>query len=69
MFIDLMGIFVVMYLEKLLVLILVVYIFDRMMEDEDFELINFVKLVIFVFGFGFGMRNLFIVLLGWYYGV
>lgn len=64
MFIDLMGIFVVMYLEKLLVLILVVYIFDRMMEDEDFELINFVKLVIFVFGFGFGMRNLFIVLLG-----
>ncbi|MBP1910847.1 DUF63 family protein [Thermococcus stetteri] len=62
--IDLTGTPAVMYLEKLLVLIPVVYILDRMMEGEDPELMNFVKLAIFILGFGPGTRNLLIALLG-----
>ncbi|WP_456367881.1 DUF63 family protein [Thermococcus sp.] len=62
--IDITGTPAVMYLEKLLVLIPVVYILDRMMEGEDPELINFVKLAIFILGFGPGTRNLLIALLG-----
>ncbi len=61
--ISLTGTPAAMYLEKLLILLPVVYILDRLMEDEDPDLINFVKLAIFILGFGPGTRNLLIVLL------
>ncbi|WP_297499597.1 DUF63 family protein [Thermococcus sp.] len=52
-----------MYLEKLLIITPVVYILDRLMKGEDPDLINFVKLAIFILGFGPGTRNLLITLL------
>ncbi len=54
----------VMYLEKFLILLPVVWILDREMKDEDPDLINFVKLTIFILGFGPGTRNLLIMLMG-----
>lgn len=63
----LMGLFgtpAVMYLEKFLILLPVVWILDREMKDEDPDLINFVKLTIFILGFGPGTRNLLIMLMG-----
>jgi uncharacterized membrane protein len=62
-FINSLGTPAAMYLEKLLIITPVVYILDRMMEDEDPDLINFVKLTIFILGFGPGTRNLLITLL------
>jgi len=53
-----------MYVEKFLILLPVVWVLDRWMEEEDRELINFVKLTIFILGFGPGTRNLLIMLLG-----
>ncbi len=53
-----------MYLEKFLILLPVVWILDREMKDEDPDLINFVKLTIFILGFGPGTRNLLIMLMG-----
>ncbi|WP_010478519.1 DUF63 family protein [Thermococcus zilligii] len=61
---DLTGTPAVIYLEKLLVLIPIVWILDRHMEGEDPELINFVKLAMFILGFGPGTRNLLITLMG-----
>jgi len=61
--IDALGTPAVMYLEKLVIITLVVYALDRLMEDEDPDLINFVKLTIFILGFGPGTRNLLITLL------
>ncbi|WP_297535583.1 DUF63 family protein [Thermococcus sp.] len=63
---TLMSIFhtpAVMYLEKFVIITVVVYILDRLMKDEDPELINFIKLTIFILGFGPGTRNLLITLL------
>ncbi len=42
----------VMYAEKFFILWPIVWILDNWMEDEDPDLINFVKLTIFVLGFG-----------------
>jgi len=64
---TLMGIFhtpAVMYLEKLLILLPVVWALDNLMKEEDPNLINFVKLVIFILGFGPGTRNLLDMLMG-----
>jgi len=60
---NLVGTPAVMYLEKLVVITLVVYVLDRLMTNEDPDLINFVKLVVFILGFGPGTRNLLITLL------
>ncbi|WP_456422757.1 DUF63 family protein [Thermococcus sp.] len=60
---DLFGTPAVMYLEKLVIITLVVYVLDRLMADEDPELINFIKLTVFILGFGPGTRNLLITLL------
>jgi uncharacterized membrane protein len=54
----------VMYLEKFFILLPAVWIMDREMRDEDPDLINFVKLTIFILGFGPGTRNLLIMLMG-----
>ncbi|ASI98959.1 DUF63 family protein [Thermococcus celer] len=54
----------VMYAEKFFILWPIVWILDNWMEDEDPDLINFVKLTIFVLGFGPGTRNLLIALMG-----
>jgi uncharacterized membrane protein len=62
--IDLTGTAAVMYLEKLLILLPVVWILDVYMKDEDPDLINFVKLAMFILGFGPGTRNLLITLMG-----
>ncbi|ASJ09578.1 hypothetical protein A3L11_10180 [Thermococcus siculi] len=62
--IDTFGTAAVMYLEKFLILLPVVWILDRGMGDEDPDLINFVKLTIFILGFGPGTRNLLIMLMG-----
>ncbi|ASJ02984.1 hypothetical protein A3L09_06790 [Thermococcus profundus] len=62
--IDMTGTPAVMYLEKFVILLPVVWILDRMMEDEDPDLINFVKLAMFILGFGPGTRNLLITLMG-----
>ncbi|MEO2152680.1 MAG: DUF63 family protein, partial [Thermococcus sp.] len=60
---NLLGTPAVMYLEKLVIITLVVYVLDRFMTDEDPDLINFVKLTVFILGFGPGTRNLLITLL------
>lgn len=60
---NLVGTPAVMYLEKLAVITIVVYVLDKFMTDEDPELINFVKLTVFILGFGPGTRNLLITLL------
>ncbi len=60
---NLAGTPAVMYLEKLVVVTLVVYALDRLMTDEDPDLINFVKLTVFILGFGPGTRNLLVALL------
>ncbi|AFL95843.1 hypothetical protein CL1_1646 [Thermococcus cleftensis] len=62
--IDAFGTAAVMYLEKFLILLPVVWILDREMKEEDPDLINFVKLTIFILGFGPGTRNLLIMLMG-----
>ncbi len=62
--INLTGTAAVMYLIKLAVLIPVVWILDVGMRDEDPDLINFVKLAMFILGFGPGTRNLLITLMG-----
>lgn len=62
--INLTGTAAVMYLEKVLILLPIVWILDRMMEEEDPDLINFVKLAMFILGFGPGTRNLLITLMG-----
>ena len=62
--INLTGTAAVMYLEKLLILIPIVWILDVEMKDEDPDLINFVKLAMFILGFGPGTRNLLITLMG-----
>ncbi|AEK73960.1 membrane protein, conserved [Thermococcus sp. 4557] len=62
--IDAFGTAAVMYLEKFLILLPVVWILDRWMADEDPDLINFVKLTVFILGFGPGTRNLLIMLMG-----
>ena len=54
----------VIYAEKFLILLPVVWILDRGMREEDPDLINFVKLTMFILGFGPGTRNLLIMLMG-----
>ncbi|NJE47808.1 DUF63 family protein [Thermococcus sp. GR7] len=61
---ELSGTPAVIYPEKLLILLPIVWILDREMKDEDPELINFVKLAMFILGFGPGTRNLLITLMG-----
>ena len=62
--IDTFGTAAVMYLEKFVILLPVVWILDREMKDEDPDLINVVKLTVFILGFGPGTRNLLIMLMG-----
>lgn len=62
--IDLTGTAATMYLEKFIVLLPVVWALDRVLKDEDPDLINFVKLAVFILGFGPGTRNLLIMLMG-----
>ncbi|ASJ12889.1 DUF63 family protein [Thermococcus thioreducens] len=61
---DAFGTPAVIYPEKFLILLPIVWILDRWMKDEDPDLINFVKLTMFILGFGPGMRNLLIMLMG-----
>ena len=61
---DTLGTPAAMYLEKFVILLPVVWILDRMMEEEDEDLINFVKLTVFILGFGPGTRNFLIMLMG-----
>lgn len=63
-FINTFGTPAVMYLEKFLILLPVVWVLDRGMDGEDPDLISFVKLTIFILGFGPGTRNLMIMLMG-----
>ncbi|NPA48061.1 MAG: DUF63 family protein [Thermococci archaeon] len=53
-----------MYVEKLLILVPTMWILDNVLKDEDRDLINFVKLAIFILGLGPGTRNLLDMLLG-----
>ncbi|ASJ11029.1 hypothetical protein A3L12_06785 [Thermococcus sp. P6] len=62
--INLSGTPAVMYVEKFLVLLPIVWVLDGWMEEEDRDLINFVKLTVFILGFGPGTRNLLIMLMG-----
>ncbi len=61
---DTFGTPAVIYPEKFLILLPIVWILDRWMKDEDPDLINFVKLTMFILGFGPGTRNLLIMLMG-----
>jgi len=62
--IEAVGTPAVMYAEKFLILLPAMWILDRWMADEDPDLINFVKLTMFILGFGPGTRNLLITLMG-----
>ncbi|WP_297465801.1 DUF63 family protein [Thermococcus sp.] len=62
--IDTLGTPAAMYLEKFLILLPVVWILDQMRGEEDEDLVNFVKLTVFILGFGPGTRNLLIMLMG-----
>jgi len=61
---DTFGTPAVIYAEKFFILLPIVWILDRAMADEDPDLINFVKLTMFILGFGPGTRNLLIMLMG-----
>ncbi|NJF24737.1 DUF63 family protein [Thermococcus sp. Bubb.Bath] len=63
-FMGLFGTPAAMYIEKLVVLVPIVWLLDVYMKDEDPELINFVKMAIFILGFGPGTRNLLIAFMG-----
>ncbi len=62
--IGLLGTPAAMYVEKLMILLPIVWLLERYSEEEDEELINFIKLAIFILGFGPGTRNLLIMLMG-----
>ena len=53
-----------MYVEKLLILVPIMWVLDNLLKDEDRDLINFVKLIIFILGLGPGTRNLLDMFLG-----
>jgi len=61
--ISLLGTPAAMYVEKLMILLPIVWLLDRYSEEDE-ELINFIKLIIFTLGFGPGTRNLMIMLMG-----
>ncbi|AIF69474.1 membrane protein [Palaeococcus pacificus DY20341] len=63
--IDLTGTAAVMYLLKFTVLLLALYIMREIQESEsDKELMDFIKMVIFILGFAPGTRNLLRMLMG-----
>ncbi len=53
-----------MYVEKLMILVPIMWVLDNLLKDEDRDLINFVKLFIFILGLGPGTRNLLDMFLG-----
>jgi len=60
--IEATGTALVIYLEKLLLIGLVLLLLERLEEDEDLK--NLVRLTVFILGFGPGTRNLLITLMG-----
>jgi uncharacterized membrane protein len=62
---NLTGTAAVMYLLKFTVLLLALYLMEKIEETEsDKELMDFIKMVIFILGFAPGTRNLLRMLMG-----
>ncbi|WP_297070011.1 DUF63 family protein [Thermococcus sp.] len=60
---GLLGTPAAMYLEKFIILLPIVWLLEKYSEEDE-ELTNFIKMTIFILGFGPGTRNLLIMLMG-----